>query len=374
MFKYCPAFLFCLFVLIFTACGTDAPADNKPVASTTSPEPAAITNEPTTETQTVKPLAKKLDGTLTVYTDQNETIDQALFTEFEAFSGIKIKVVAEADSRALVQRLKKEGQSSPADMILLSSMNELNWAKAEGLLQKLISVRAEAQIPEEYRDEDRHWFGLTRNATVAVYLKEQVTTEQLSYYEYLSRQDWKGKLLLPTSEHPSMVSLLASILAWDDLGRAEDYFAGFVSNLAQPAFASEAAALAALAKEEGVLALVSTRAAGQFLAAATPAVKAKLAVFYPKNMGGATHFDLTGIGFCKSSQQPDLAAKLVEFLSNKAIQARYSAAKFAYPANTMVQTPSLLKAWGTYHGDDLPFTKLYQQQAQAKTLFKKVGW
>ena len=86
-----------------------------------------------------------------------------LFTEE---TGIKTNVVY--SKKGLAQRLKAEGENSPADVILTVDIGRLYVYDDLDLLLSLDSKKLINNIPEYLRSPDNTWFGLSKRARVIV--------------------------------------------------------------------------------------------------------------------------------------------------------------------------------------------------------------
>ena len=138
------------------------------------------------------------EQSVTVYSERHYDTDQALFDQFEEETGIKVNVVkAKADE--LINRLETEGEDTEADVLIIADAGRLHVAKDKGLLQAVDSTTLETNIPENYRDVDNTWFGLTMRARVIVYHPDRVSVEDLSTYEALTNEEWAGRVVVRSS-------------------------------------------------------------------------------------------------------------------------------------------------------------------------------
>src|SRR5699024_6430589 len=142
---------------------------------------------------------EKTDGEVNVYTARHYDVDAILYEDFTKQTGIKVNVI-EAKAPELMERLKREGQNTPADLFITVDGGILNTAKEEGLLQPVESEEIEKTVPAELRDTDNQWIGLSTRARVIVYSKDRVKPEELSTYEDLATDKWKDKLLVRSSD------------------------------------------------------------------------------------------------------------------------------------------------------------------------------
>ena len=74
---------------------------------------------------------------------------------------------------ALLQRIRIEGKASPADIFITVDAGRLQRAKEAGILQPISSDVLTKNIPENLRDEDNLWFGLSQRARTIFYAKRQ---------------------------------------------------------------------------------------------------------------------------------------------------------------------------------------------------------
>ena len=146
-----------------------------------------------------------------VYTHRHYEVDQLLFKRFTELTGIEVNVI-NASADELIQKLEVEGESTPADVLITVDAGRLHRAKEKDLLSSVNSDLLNQNIPANFRDPERYWFGLTYRARVIAYSKDRVTADQLTTYEDLANSKWKGKVLARSSGNIYNQSLLASII------------------------------------------------------------------------------------------------------------------------------------------------------------------
>ena len=64
------------------------------------------------------------------------------------------------------------------------------------MLQSVHSATLNNSIPEQYREPQGYWFGLSLRARPIVYSIERIKPEQLSSYEALADEKWKQKICI----------------------------------------------------------------------------------------------------------------------------------------------------------------------------------
>src|SRR5690606_7057529 len=133
-----------------------------------------------------------------VYTARHYDIDSKLFEEFTKQTGIKVNEV-KGNAEELIERLKREGEATEADLFITVDGGVLEYAKQNDVLQPVESDVINQNVPAELRDKDNAWIGMATRARVIAYSKDRVQPEQLSTYEDLATDKWKGKLLVRSS-------------------------------------------------------------------------------------------------------------------------------------------------------------------------------
>ena len=73
-----------------------------------------------------------------VYSGRHYNSDKVVFKEFEEETGIKVRLI-ETAGITLLERLKREGKNSQADLILLVDAARITNAAKAGLLQSIES-------------------------------------------------------------------------------------------------------------------------------------------------------------------------------------------------------------------------------------------
>ena len=81
-----------------------------------------------------------------VYSGRHYNTDRSVFKKFAEETGIKVRLI-EAAGISLIERLKREGKNSQADLILLVDAATITNAAKSGLLQKIDSNTLENDVP-----------------------------------------------------------------------------------------------------------------------------------------------------------------------------------------------------------------------------------
>ena len=86
-----------------------------------------------------------------IYSGRHYNTDRQVYKKFNEETGIKIRLI-ETTGISLIERLKREGRNSKADVILLVDAARISNAASSGLLQPFKSKQLEENVPIKYRD------------------------------------------------------------------------------------------------------------------------------------------------------------------------------------------------------------------------------
>ncbi|KZL92578.1 Fe(3+) ABC transporter substrate-binding protein [Clostridium magnum] len=320
--------------------------------------------------------ATKTSGVVNVYTERNYDVDKQLYADFEKKTGIKVNLI-EGKGDELLERLVREGKDSEADMFITADAGKLHVAKEKGVLQPSLSDTIAKNVPENLRDKDSNWIGLTMRARVIVYAKDRVEPEQLSTYEDLTSDKWKGKVLVRSSSVIYNQSLLASFIDINGEQKTTEWAKGIVANLAREPKGNDRDQAKAVVAGVGDVAIMNTYYVGLLANSSDPEevkVAEKIGVFFPNQSTSGTHINVSGAGVTKSSKNKENAIKLIEFLSSTEAQKSYASVNYEYPVNKAVEPSELLKSWGEFKTQNINLTKLGENNKKAVEIMNAVGW
>lgn len=316
--------------------------------------------------------ASEKEQVINIYSARHYEVDKTLYKEFEEETGIKVNVV-EGKAPELLERLKREGKDTEADIFATADIANLYQAVEWELTQPIKSKIIDENIPENLRGKNNEWVGLTTRARIIAYDKEKVKPEELSTYENLVDAKWKGQVLTRSSESSYNQSLLASFIELNGEVKAKEWAQGIVNNLARQPQGNDRDQVKAIAAGEGKIAIVNTYYVGAMLNSKdAEEVKAaeKIAIYLPKD----THVNVSGMVLGKYSKNKENAIKFVEFMSGERAQKAITDNNYEYPANKSVEPNELLKSWGEFTPQNIDLTKVGEYNKTAVKIFDEVGW
>ena len=311
-----------------------------------------------------------------VYTHRHYEADQQLFDRFTEETGIKVNVVS-ASADELIQKLELEGAGSPADVLITVDAGRLHRAEEKDLLQAVDSDILQENIPAKYNSPNNKWFGLTYRARILAYSKERVDPSELSTYEDLADERWKGRILSRSSENIYNQSLLASMLEAHGEEQTSEWASRVLANMARSPKGNDRDQVKAVASGEGDVAIVNTYYIGIMLNDANVEERRaaeQVGIYFPNQADRGTHINISGAGVTKHAPNRENAIKLLEFLSGQEAQSVLANINYEYPVNPAVEPAPLLKNWGDFRSDDINLYKLGEKNKEAVMIFDQVGW
>ena len=313
-----------------------------------------------------------------LYSQRHYAVDELQYKNFTEKTGIKVNVV-KANADQLIERLKNEGDDSPADLFVTVDAGKLYNARQAGVLQKISSENINENIISDLRDPDGFWAPITYRSRIIVYSNDRVKKSDLNSYEDLANPKWKGRLLVRSSSNAYNQALMSSLVANLGSENTEKWSSAVVSNFARDPKGSDRDQVKAIAAGQGDIAIVNSYYIGLLLASEKEEEQNagnSVSVFFP-NQGEAdrgSHINISAIGLTKSSPNKENAIKLIEYLTSEEAQEVYVNNSYEYPANSLVEPSDIVKSWGNFKIDKLNLNALGEFRPEALKIFDKTGW
>ena len=320
--------------------------------------------------------ANVLAEEVNVYSAREEQLIKPLLDAFSKDTGIKVNLVT-GDDDPLLERLKREGANSPADVLITADAGRLYRATQNGSLQAIQSAKLNQAVPANLRDPENRWFGLTYRARVIFYNKDKVKPNELSTYEALADPQWQGRVCVRSSNSIYNQSLLASMIQADGAAQAENWAKGLVNNFARAPAGGDRDQIKAVAAGQCDVALANTYYYAQMLYgkdAAQKAAASKVGLFWPNQNNRGTHINISGAGVTTSAKNKENAVKLLEYMVLDDAQRWYSSTNGEFPVKPGITASPELQSWGNFKRDPVNLSVLGKNNAQAVMLMDKAGW
>jgi iron(III) transport system substrate-binding protein len=321
---------------------------------------------------------KKNSNEINIYSQRHYNVDKIQYENFEKLTGIKVNVT-KANADELIQRMKNEGNNSPADLFITVDVGKL-WQGGEmGLFQKFQDESVFSNIDPQLLDKNGYWVPVTYRSRVIVYSNERVEKNELSTYEDLSNEKWKGRLLVRSSSNAYNQALMSSLV--ENLGSEETtkWSQSVVANFARNPKGNDRDQVKAIAAGQGDIAIVNSYYIGLLLSSEKEeeinAGKA-VSVFFPNQGEGerGAHINVSGIALTKNAPNKKNAIKLIKYLNTVKAQETYVNNSYEYSVNPNVKPDEIVQAWGEFKKDPVDLNSLGTNRNEAIRIFDKTGW
>lgn len=342
-----------LSLIALTACSQPAPSEITKDAAT--PENAGVVN---------------------LYSSRHYDTDLRLYSDFTEQTGIQVNRI-EAKSNALIERLKTEGELSPADLLITVDAGVFWRAENEGVLQSVSSDVLDARIPAHLRHSDGLWYGLSKRARVLIYNKEHGRPANLESYKDLADPSHKGMVCMRSSGNIYNISLLSSLIANETETAAQNWTKGVVANFARKPQSNDSGQIEAVASGECKVSLVNTYYLARYARSDNTAKKAifdSIGVIFPNQDNRGTHVNISGAAVTANAPNKDNAIKFIEYLTSESAQRYFADGNNEYPVIDLGGASSAVQALGTFKEDKLNVGELGRNQPKAIELFDAAGW
>lgn len=308
---------------------------------------------------------------LRVYSSREPALLAPVFDAFHEKTGHEVEAVYLKDG--LIERLKAEGERSPADLVITVDIANLQAIVDSGVTKPMTSDII-ASMPAEYRDEAGEWVGLTRRARIAYASKERVKPGEITSYEQLGDANWKGRICSRSGLHNYNIALVSAFIAHHGAEATEKWLGALRGNLAKSPEGNDRAQAKAIWAGECDIALGNTYYLGlmmqdeeqsQWMDAINP--------LFLEFEGKGTHINLSGIALLKSSTQDALAVELVDFMLSDG-QALFARLNNEYPVNPGIKPSEIVNSWGKLNPDATPLTDIASKRAEALAITQKLDF
>lgn len=320
--------------------------------------------------------AAQEEKVLNIYSARHYDTDEQLYGAFEEQTGIEVNRI-EAKGDALLERLKLEGENSPADVLITVDAGMLWRAEQADLFQPISSSVLEERIPASLRHPEGNWFGFSKRARVIFYREGEVDPSEINTYEDLADPKWRGQVCIRSSSNIYNLSLLGSMIAAHGEEEAQEWADGVVANFARPPQGGDTDQIKAVAAGECNVALANTYYYVRLATsddASDREVAEKVGVIFPNQDGRGTHVNISGAGVARHAPHPENAKMFLEYLASDEAQRHFADGNNEYPAVETVEPNEALQSLGEFKADDINVSIYGENQPQAQMIFDRAGW
>lgn len=308
------------------------------------------------------------DDTLVVYNGRSHYGDEAAFLAFERRTGIDVELRG-GTAPELFERLRREGEDTPADLLVTTDLANLWRAEESGLLQPASSEALREQVPARLRDGDGAWWAISTRIRTPVVSTERVRPGAVDDYADLGDPRFEGRTCLRTSNSEYNQSLVADMIAKRGPRATEALLRSWMAN--EPDIInSDGEMLGAIASGDCDVGLANHYYLGRTL---KDDPDFPVAPAWPDQDGAGAHANVSGVGMVRWSDMEGDALALMEFLTAREAQAEItSGSEFA--ANPVVAPAQHIRAWADVKIDPIAVEEAGPLLDEAVMLMQEVGW
>ena len=315
-----------------------------------------------------------------VYTSRHYDTDENLYKIFTDKTGIKVNILS-GKGKALIERLRSEKNNSPADVFITVDAGNLWKLQKDGFFQSINSNEVLNIVPSNLVGPKNHWIGLAIRSRVIFYNPSRVSKEKIQNlsYEDLAHEEWKGKIVVRSSNNMYNQSLVASLIATHGVEKTEEWAKNFVNNFARKPQGNDRSQILAVANGQAELAIANTYYMGLMLSGEEGLEQQnaaeKVSIHFPNQNGRGTHINISGAGILKNAPNKENAEKFLEFLLSDEVQSHIVNNTYEYSVLKTVKPNKLIAQFGTNFKIDQTLVSNYgKYNPEAVRLMDRVGW
>ena len=306
------------------------------------------------------------DEELVIYSARSHYGEEEPFRDFAERTGTDLRLRGGSASE-LYERLRSEGDDTPADVLITVDAANLWRAKQAGLLEPVGSAALERAVPADLRDPDGAWFGLTLRARTIMRSTERVDASTVPTYAGLGDPRWKGRLCLRSGTSEYNVSFVADRLAKDGAIQTERMLRRWMANDPE-ILGSDTDVLDAIADGDCDVGLTNSYYLGRELEE-DPGFP--VAPVWADQQGRGTHVNLSGLGAVRAS---DDAIALIESLTRPREQQVFADNNHEFPVVEGAEPSDEIARFGDFKRDPIDVERAGARLDDALRLMDEVGW
>jgi iron(III) transport system substrate-binding protein len=296
---------------------------------------------------------------LEIYSARSHYGEEQPFEDFAADTGTDLSLRG-GSATELYERIRAEGDDTPADVLITVDAANLWRATEAGLLEPLDSPDLDRLVPEDLRDPGGHWYGLALRARTIMRSADRVGPNEVTTYEGLGDPRWEGRLCLRRRTSEYNVSFVADRLAKDGPEATEEMLRSWMANDPE-ILGSDVDVLEAIADGDCDVGLTN-----HYYLEREKEEDPDFPVepVWADQDGRGTHVNLSGLGVVSGSDQADEAQELIEFLVSPDQQEVFSDNNHEFPVTEELE----------FKSDPIDVEQAGARLDDALNLMDEVGW
>ncbi|CAN5794221.1 iron ABC transporter substrate-binding protein [soil metagenome] len=312
------------------------------------------------------PSPVESDTSLTVYSGRSESLVAPLLERFAQDTGIDVQV-RYGDSAELAALLLEEGERSPADVFFAQDAGALGAVSEAGSLAALDQGVLD-RVDLAFRDPGGTWVGVSGRARTAAY--DTTDPDLVMPGSILDFTDpaWSGRLgWVPSNASFQAFVTALRVLQGEEVARS--WLEGILAN-APVVYENNASAVQGVAAGEVDVAFVNHYYLMRLLSEFGDDYPVANHFFAGGDPGSLVN--VAGVGTLATSDQPEAAGILVDFLLAEDAQRYFSETTYEYPLIEGIPADPRLPDLASLEGPDIDLSQLADLQGTVE-LLRAVG-
>jgi iron(III) transport system substrate-binding protein len=265
--------------------------------------------------------------TLVIYSGRNEKLVAPVLERLEEAVGMSVEV-RYAGTGELAAQLLEEGESTQADLFFGQDAGALGALASAGMLAELDQEVLD-RVPEQYRDDEGRWVATSGRARVLAYDPAEVPEiDEIDGIDQLLEPEYEGRIAFAPSNASFQAFVTALRIDRGDEG-AREWLEGFAAQDPQ-VYENNIAVLDAVDGGQAAIGLINHYYWFQKVAElGEDGVNAR--IHYLESDDPGALINVAGAGVIASTDNPEQAARAIEFLLSDEIQQYFADETAEYP-------------------------------------------
>jgi iron(III) transport system substrate-binding protein len=310
------------------------------------------------------------EADLHVYSARHYDLEKA-FEEFTDETDLTVEFLY-GDDAELLERLKAEGQDTPADIYMTVDAGMLWNAAEQGLFQPMDSTVLADAVPEDLRDAEGRWVGLAMRARTVMYNPDAVDPADFdaeATYAGLGDPKWRGRICMRDETASYTQSLVASLIDLHGRDRALEIVESWVANDVE-VMSNDIELLEAIDAGGCDVGITNHYYLARML---DENPELNVEPYWASQEGEGTHVNISGAGVVEGSDAAADAQRLIEWLAADG-QSAFVDGNHELPVNPAVEPEPLVAGFGDFERMPVDAAAYGSLNAEAVDVLAEAGY
>ena len=319
----------------------------------------------TDKTAVQKPLKQEVN----VYSVRLPDLVNPIFTAFTKKTGIKVNFIFL--KQGALERLKSEGEFTPADLILVADIGSIHDIVNADLVAPIKSSEIDKNIPAHYKSDDNLWVGLTGRIRMIARTTKDLPID-IHGYNVFSDPKMKNRVCSRSLTHPYNVSLVASYLHEYGKEATQKWLQDFRNNMFDKPSGDDTGQIDLIASGLCDIAPVN-HYYYERMKTLNKDLEKTVKLVPLSDMTDGVYANVSGVMLSKYSENYNNAIKLIEFMTAPEAQQIFADHDFEFPLNQNVATKDDLFKIGKENIKPIPLDDIANNREKALEIIYKIA-